>query len=192
MAYDLSSYEEVKDRIRRFLDDYPDGRITTTLDRISDDGKTVFFRALIYKNNEEQEKNLPLATGYAFEKEGSNPVNRTSHVENCETSAIGRALANCNYIKNNARPSREEMGKVIRLQSQEVEQDSQEEPGGLNEKQIAALRKLFRNSKNPEKHRIFNVFVTNHGKELVAWPQEVVSEFEELLQKGETHHVKAA
>lgn len=190
MAYDLSSYEEVKDRIRRFLDDYPDGRITTTLDRISDDGKTVFFRALIYKNNEEQEKNLPLATGYAFEKEGSNPVNRTSHVENCETSAIGRALANMNFIKGNSRPSAEEMGKVIRM-TQVKEPEPQEEPGGLNEKQIAALRKLFRNSRNPEKHRIFDVFVGNHGKDLVAWPQEAVMEFEALLEKGEKN-VKAA
>jgi hypothetical protein len=58
------------------------------------------------------------ATGYAEEVRGEGNVNRTSHVENCETSAIGRALANLGYAGSDMtkRPSREEMQKVQRMQ----------------------------------------------------------------------------
>jgi hypothetical protein len=57
-----------------------------------------------------------IATGYAEEVRGAGNVNRTSHVENCETSAVGRALANAGMAGTdvNKRPSREEMGKVQR------------------------------------------------------------------------------
>jgi hypothetical protein len=57
-----------------------------------------------------------IATGYAEEVRGAGNVNRTSHVENCETSAIGRALANCGVAGSDMtkRPSREEMSKVQR------------------------------------------------------------------------------
>jgi hypothetical protein len=55
-----------------------------------------------------------IATGYAEEVRGAGNVNRTSHVENCETSAVGRALANAGMAGTdvNKRPSREEMMKV--------------------------------------------------------------------------------
>jgi hypothetical protein len=57
-----------------------------------------------------------IATGYAEEVRGAGNVNRTSHVENCETSAVGRALANAGMAGTdvNKRPSREEMSKVER------------------------------------------------------------------------------
>jgi hypothetical protein len=57
-----------------------------------------------------------IGTGYAEEVRGAGNVNRTSHVENCETSAIGRALANCGMAGSDMskRPSREEMSKVQR------------------------------------------------------------------------------
>jgi hypothetical protein len=56
----------------------------------------------------------PASTGFAEERVGSGPVNRTSALENCETSAVGRALANLNYAPKGARPSVEEMGKADR------------------------------------------------------------------------------
>jgi len=59
-------------------------------------------------------EDLCVATGYAEEVRGAGNVNRTSHVENCETSAVGRALANAGMAGTdvNKRPSREEMSKV--------------------------------------------------------------------------------
>lgn len=107
MAWDLSNYETVEDRIDAFYKDNQDGRILTDIHTLSAD--KVIFKALIYVGE------ILVATGFAYEKEGSTPVNKTSHIENAETSAIGRALANYNYAKKGARPSREEMEKVVRM-----------------------------------------------------------------------------
>ena len=109
MAFDLSAYETVEDRLARFWRDHPQARIETAM--MSYDGDSCIFRAEIYFD---ATQSAPTATGYAEEVKGSSPVNRTSFVENCETSAIGRALANCGYATHGKRPSREEMAKVSR------------------------------------------------------------------------------
>lgn len=109
MAFDLSAYETVEDRLARFWRDHPQARIETAM--MAYDGDSCIFRAEIYFD---ATQSAPTATGYAEEVKGSSPVNRTSFVENCETSAIGRALANCGYATHGKRPSREEMAKVSR------------------------------------------------------------------------------
>ena len=109
MAFDLSNYETVEDRLIRFWADHPNGRIATSL--IAQDGDQVIFRAEVFF---EYIDTLPKATGYAEEIRGSSPVNKTAHVENCETSSIGRALANAGYATHGKRPSREEMSKASR------------------------------------------------------------------------------
>lgn len=106
MAWDLSNYETVEDRIDAFYKDNQDGRILTEIHTLTAD--KVIFKALVYVGD------ILVATGFAYEKDGSTPVNKTSHIENAETSAIGRALANYNYAKKGARPSREEMQKVVK------------------------------------------------------------------------------
>lgn len=117
MVWDLSNYETVEDRIDAFYKDNQDGRILTEIHTLSAD--KVIFKALVYVGE------ILVATGFAYEKEGSSPVNKTSHIENAETSAIGRALANYNYAKKGARPSREEMEKVVRHQTPEQEKKEQ-------------------------------------------------------------------
>lgn len=107
--FNLDNYETVEDRLRRFWADHPNGRVATLMEHY--DENRVVFRASIYF--EANDLN-PIATGYAEEIRGASPVNKTSHVENAETSAIGRALANCNYAPKGARPSREEMTKASR------------------------------------------------------------------------------
>ena len=114
MAWDLSNYETVEDRIDAFYKDNQDGRILTEIHTLTAD--KVIFKALIYVSE------TLVATGFAYEKDGSSPVNKTSHIENAETSAIGRALANYNYAKKGARPSREEMEKVVRATTVTPEQ----------------------------------------------------------------------
>ena len=113
MAFDLSNYETVEDRLARFWSDHPSGRVHTEL--VIQDGNQVIFKAAIYFDAADP---IPRATGYASEEKGSSPVNKTSHLENCETSALGRALANCGYATHGKRPSREEMGKVARLSNE--------------------------------------------------------------------------
>jgi hypothetical protein len=110
MAFDLSNYETVEDRLARFWSDHPAGRVQTEL--VIQDGNQVIFKAAIYFDAADP---IPRATGYAEEVRGSSPVNKTSHIENAESSALGRALANANYAKRGKRPSREEMGKVVRM-----------------------------------------------------------------------------
>lgn len=106
MAFDLSNYETVEDRLAKFWEANPRGRILTEL--VHRDEKTFIVRAEAYSDPDDPR---PGATGYAHEVVGSNPVNKTSALENCETSAIGRALANLGFAPKGARPSREEMSK---------------------------------------------------------------------------------
>jgi hypothetical protein len=108
--FDLDSYETVADRIVKFWQDHPEGRITTKMEHISPDGKQFVVRAVIYREALDE---LPWATGYAEEHFADRGPNETSPLENCETSAIGRALANAGYATTSeSRPSREEMAKV--------------------------------------------------------------------------------
>jgi len=112
MGFDLSDYETVEDRLVRFWAEHgPGARVETVM--MSYDGDSCIFRAEIYFNNSET---VPTATGYAHETRSERGVNSTSFVENCETSAIGRALANCGYATHGKRPSREEMSKVSRAE----------------------------------------------------------------------------
>lgn len=117
-AFNLDNYTPVEERIGMFYGDCPTGRILTTIERL--DPPLCVIRAEVYRNSDELR---PWATGYAYEMEGGTNVNRTSYIENCETSAIGRALANAGYHgkrEGSPRPSREEMEKVERMNGQHV------------------------------------------------------------------------
>lgn len=109
MAFDLSQYEPVAARHARWLEAHPHGRTITHM--VSVPGADVcVIRAELWLDD------VCIATGYAEEVRGAGNVNRTSHVENCETSAVGRALANAGMAGSDVskRPSREEMSKVQR------------------------------------------------------------------------------
>lgn len=111
MPFNLDDYEPVEERLARFWNDHPNGRVYTELVNGSHAGESVVIIASVYKDKADL---YPDATGHAQETPGSNPVNKTSWIENCETSAIGRALANMGYAPKGQRPSREEMQKTVR------------------------------------------------------------------------------
>jgi hypothetical protein len=111
--FNLEDYETVASRITKLYATYPDARIitqnlTTELDRAAN---TWVVRAVIYLSAEDQANELAKSTGMAFEIDGAGMANKTSALENCETSAIGRALANMG-LSGDQRASREEMTKV--------------------------------------------------------------------------------
>lgn len=111
--FKLEDYAPVEERIALFYADHEAGRILTAVERL--EPPLVVFRAEVYRDADDER---PWATGYAYEKEGEGHVNKTSYIENCETSAIGRALANAGYHGKRdgaPRPSREEMEKVQRM-----------------------------------------------------------------------------
>jgi hypothetical protein len=109
----IEDYEPVASRLARFWEKHPEGRVITKL--ITIEGDRVVVQADIYVDREDDR---PIATDFAEEIRGSNNVNKTSHVENACTSAIGRALADCDFASSTdwtKRPSREEMSKVQRM-----------------------------------------------------------------------------
>jgi hypothetical protein len=114
--FDLSDYEPVENRIRSFWEAYPSGRILPDKPTLvlREDGKYQWeCWTHVYVDREDS---MPTVRGFASEIEGSSPVNRTNASENCETSSIGRALANLGFATKGKRPSREEMQKVQRAQ----------------------------------------------------------------------------
>jgi hypothetical protein len=109
MAFNLNDYETVEVRLARFIAEHNDFRINTEL--IEASATRFIVRASIYRT--ELDTN-PWATGLAYEMVSDRGVNQTSALENCETSAIGRALANAGYATKGKRPSQEEMAKVAK------------------------------------------------------------------------------
>lgn len=120
MAFDLSNYEDVDTRIHKFWEANKNGRINTEIvyTGTGENGqlKQVIIKAEVWKDKNDQ---FPDATDFAEEIQGATPVNRTSFIENCSTSAIGRALATMGYAKKGARPSTAEMTKSERVEDKD-------------------------------------------------------------------------
>ncbi len=131
VAFNLDDYEPVASRLDRFLKAHPEARVITDLVHYLSD--VAVFKAELWLDGE------IIATGWAEEIRGQGNVNKTSHLENCETGAVGRALANAGLSGSDFtnRPSREEMGKVVRMQG-----DTQiTEPSNLaSDKQLNMIR----------------------------------------------------
>ncbi len=110
MAGFMDNYEPVADRIAKFWEKYPNGRIHTEIKLINETEIVIMASAFTDK-----EDPRPSAIDFAQETRNSSPINKSNFVENCSTSAIGRCLATLNFqSKKNGkavRPSREEMQK---------------------------------------------------------------------------------
>ena len=109
MGFNLDNYEPVAVRLARWLEQ-TDGQPRVITHLVHYQENRCVFRAELYVGD------VLIATGWAEETRGDGNVNRTSHLENCESSAVGRALANAGLSGSDPakRPSREEMAKVAR------------------------------------------------------------------------------
>jgi hypothetical protein len=103
------AYAEVNQRIKAFRMVYPNGSIATEL--LSNENGVCVFKASVFDN-----ETLLLGTGHAYEKESSSFINKTSYIENCETSAVGRALAMAGFGIDTSIASAEEVGNAINNQ----------------------------------------------------------------------------
>lgn len=103
-------YIDVGQRIKAFRMVYPEGSIQTEI--ISEEGGTVIMRAVV-----SSPEGVILGTGTAFEKESSSYINKTSYIENCETSAVGRALGMCGFGIDSSIASAEEVANAINNQT---------------------------------------------------------------------------
>jgi hypothetical protein len=165
VGFDLSDYEPVASRLDRFLKAHPDARVITDLVHYS--GDFAVFKAELWLDDQ------IIATGWEEEVRNSSHINKTSHLANAETGALGRALANAGLSGSdfNKRPSREEMQKVVRMQG-----DTQvtENSNLASDKQLNMIRAVCKSM----------------GRTVPAgiqgWSKKEASAFIDTLKSGET------
>ena len=106
-------YAEVNQRVKAFRTLYPEGFITTEI--LCREGGLCIIKATV--GHYTDGKSVILATGTAYEKEGSSQINRTSYIENCETSAVGRALGMAGFGIDTSIASADEMNNALLQQN---------------------------------------------------------------------------
>lgn len=126
-------YAEVNQRIKAFRMVFPDGFITTEM--VSNENGVCVFRAQAGYYLESGETRI-IGTGTAYEKEGSTFINKTSYIENAETSAVGRALGMCGFGIDVSVASAEEVQNAI------ANQDTKDERKATP-KQVELLAKTY-------------------------------------------------
>ncbi len=138
MAFNLSDYQTVQDRIEIFRQKYPDGRIINEIVLINE--QQVVVKSSIYLDGTTMH---PACVDFAQETIGSTNINKSSFLENCTTSATGRAISLLagDMSPKGKRPSREEMSKVQRSWLTEANK-------AFQDADIDALRKLYAEAKS--------------------------------------------
>jgi hypothetical protein len=137
MAFIPADYEPVDSRIHRFWAEHPEGRIHTEIVLINE--TEIVIKASVYADRDDTR---PVSIDFAQETRNSTPVNKLSFVENCATSAIGRALATYAYSPKGKRPSKEEMEKVQRGEMRNDRDWEKELDTLTTEKNLVGLRAL--------------------------------------------------
>jgi hypothetical protein len=137
MAFIPADYEPVDSRIHRFWAEHPEGRIHTEIVLINE--TEIVIKASVYADRDDTR---PVSIDFAQETRNSTPVNKLSFVENCATSAIGRALATYAYSPKGKRPSKEEMEKVQRGEMRNDRDWEKELDNLTTEKNLVGLRAL--------------------------------------------------
>jgi hypothetical protein len=108
----FEDYVPVAERLEKFYERFPDGRVITHIIEHNLESGFVLMRAEVYRSPDDAQ---PAATGHAFEVRGESYVNKTSYIENCETGAVGRALALLGFEVKRGIASREELEKTSRM-----------------------------------------------------------------------------
>jgi hypothetical protein len=140
--FNLSEYQTVQERVDLFWKRYDQGRFNLELVSISPE--QVVFKAEVYLHRDDL---YPATVDFAEERLGSSPVNKTSFVENCATSALGRAISMLGgeFSPKGKRPSQQEMSKVQRLSAPEVARNWNAALDNIND--IEGLRSLYNEAK---------------------------------------------
>lgn len=134
--FNLDNYELVEDRLAKFWEEFPNGRIKTSVVSSSADGTMVIVKAELFKDFNDTE---PVSTGLAQETKGIGGfANNEAWLENCESSSLGRALANWKYQGNKKpRPTQQEMKKVmtneVKVEKKPVVKPTAEETKAMEE-----------------------------------------------------------
>ena len=204
--FNLENYETVEDRLKAYWSDNPEGRISTEVVHETADGTCVTIKAEIYIKNTDEH---PVATGIAQETKGQGGfANTDAWVENCETSAIGRALANWKYQgAKSPRPSKQEMSKVgnkpadvkvekpkmtsdkediqvLEKAKQEFAESITEKPSTNKADQMNMLIDGFELDKSVAQHYKREAFKKSGlSKDVESWTNDDMSTFLDLFEK---------
>lgn len=181
--FNLQDYETCEVRLDKWWKDNPDGRVATEL--ISFQNGQYIVQAYLYRTFADS---VAYATGLAEEKITDRGVNSTSALENCETSAIARALANANYAAKGKRSSREEMTKVVKNQmatpKEYVPVEKEDDPWTIknvpmpvtSEEAVATVKDIIGGTTDKDiptcshgKQRILRTGTSKQGKQWAAW-----------------------
>jgi hypothetical protein len=128
----IHDYVTVAERIEKFYDRYPEGRIITHIVEHDAERGFILMRAEGYRTPDDAQ---PAATGHAFELRSEGYVNRTSYIENCESSCVGRMLALLGFEVRRGIASREEMEKVSQMEK--AMRTNQQEPVSKERSRLA-------------------------------------------------------
>ena len=181
-----NDYVEVNQRIKAFRMVYPDGFITT--EEIEAENGISKFKAMcgfhvkdefgnVKINSEGMAIPCVIGTGHAFEIEGSNFINETSHLENAETSAIGRCLASAGFGINESVASYEEVANAKANQTTEKKAERK-----ASAKQIAVLNKVYTGE------RLTKLLEMNEISRIEDLPMSKASELISKLKEKEAEH----
>ena len=135
-------YAEVHQRIKAFRSVCPNGAIVTEL--LSNENGVCIFKASVYDENQ-----VLIGTGTAYEREDSSFINKTSYIENCETSAVGRALGMCGFGIDVSVASAEEVQNAI------LNQEAKAEPRAT-ERQLELIQQLYKAEEMPKIYKWAN------------------------------------
>ena len=179
-------YAEVNQRIKAFRMIYPEGTIETEM-QSNNDGICI-FKAWVYAKKVWVENvgdepgywkySQLLGTGTAYEKENSSFINKTSYIENCETSAVGRALGMAGFGIDTSIASFEEVANAVR--QQEIDEKK------ISKTQEEALDKAIENRKIPDE-TVYKILAkynyTSTAEIKMKDYMNIVNEFQKLVQK---------
>lgn len=147
-------YAEVNQRIKAFRMVYPEGAIETELQ--SNTEGICIFKAWVYGSKNWNEEtgwtSTLLGTGTAYEKENSSFINKTSYIENCETSAVGRALGMAGFGIDTSVASAEEVANAIQQQDADKV---------IDKKMIESLNKAITNNNIP--NNVVDLILSQYG-----------------------------
>ena len=187
MGFNIDNYELVEDRLKKFWADYPNGRVNTDVVGKSDDGTMVIVKAELFTDIDSK---IPVSSGLAQETKGVGGfANNEAWLENCESSAIGRALANWKYQgSKKPRPTQEEMKKVQQPKKKQVVQESGKSPSKPIITELA-LKKMVMSRCNDDKtfaskcykQCMERTIIKTNIDNVDMWTKETIKVFEDLV-----------
>ena len=177
-------YAEVNQRIKAFRQLYPEGFIKTEI--LSNENGVVVMKASVgwyFADGSE----IVLATGTAYEKETSSYINKTSYIENCETSAVGRALGMIGFGIDTSVASAEEVENAINNQEQIKDAEKVEK---LKNEKIRELDIKAIKTRYPKKEQQDNILEHFNIKSFKDMTVEMMAELSASISKEEKENAK--